>query len=91
MDKEDVVCVYIYVYIMEYYLAIKNVLNNATCSNLEINYTKWSQSERQIPYDIIYMWNHGTNELIDEAETGSQTYKTDLWFPRGRGGGEGLA
>ena len=75
---------------MEYY-SYKNVLNNANCSNLEINYTKWSQSERQIPYDIIYMWNHGTNELIDEAETGSQTYKTDLWFPRGRRGGEGMA
>ena len=38
-------------------------------------YTKWSKSEtkRQIPYDITYMWNlkYDTNELIYEAETDS--------------------
>ena len=38
---------------------------------------KWSKSERerQIPYDITYMWNlkYDTNELIYETETNSQT------------------
>ena len=31
--------------------------------------------ERQIPYDITYMWNlkYGTNEPIYETETDSQT------------------
>ena len=30
---------------------------------------------KQMPYDIIYMWNliHDTNELIHETEIGSQT------------------
>ena len=44
------------------------------------------------------MWNlkYDTNELIYETETDSQTQRTDLWLPRGRGvegagqgGGEG--
>ena len=34
-----------------------------------------SERERQIPYDITYMWNlkYDTNELIYETETDSQT------------------
>ena len=40
-------------------------------------HTKWSKSERerQIPCDIIYMWNpkYDTNEHIYETETDSQT------------------
>ena len=37
-------------------------------------HTKWSKSERQIPYDITYMWNlkYDINELIYETETDSQ-------------------
>ena len=33
-------------------------------------------------YDIPYMWNlkYDTNELMYEAETDSQTQKTNLWF-----------
>ena len=37
---------------------------------------KWSKSERQISYDITYMWNlkkNDTNELIYKTETDSQT------------------
>ena len=38
---------------------------------------KWSKSEteRQIPHDITYIWNlkYDTNELIYETETDSQT------------------
>ena len=33
---------------------------------------KWDR-ERQIPYDITYMWDLDTNELIYETETHSQT------------------
>ena len=40
------------------------------------SHTKWSksESERQIPYDITYMWNprYGTDEPIDRTGTGSQ-------------------
>ena len=41
------------------------------------DHTKWSKSERerQIPYDISYMWNlnYATNEPIYETETESGT------------------
>ena len=41
------------------------------------HHTKWSKSERerQIPYNITYMWNpkYHTNELVYETETDSQT------------------
>ena len=38
-----------------------------------------SQIERQIPYDIAYLWNlkYGTNEPINKTETDSQTWITD--------------
>ena len=37
------------------------------------------------------MWNlkYGTNELINETETDSQTQRTDLWLSRGKGMQEG--
>ena len=31
---------------------------------------------------------NGTNELIYKIETDSQTLKTDLWLPKGKGGGK---
>ena len=51
--------------------------NNAICSNLDgpsHDYAK-SETERQIPYDITYIWNlkYDTNELIYEIELNSQT------------------
>ena len=44
-----------------------------------------SQTERQM-CNITYMWNlkYGTNEPV--YKTDSQTRRTDLWLPRGRGG-----
>ena len=46
-----------------------------------------SEGERQIPYDLTYMWNlnYDTNELTYKTETDSQ--RVDLWLPRGRGRG----
>ena len=68
--------------------------NNAIFSNMDgpgDYHTKWNKSdrERQIPYGITYMWNlkYDTNEPIYETETDSQ--RTDLWLPRGRGVGKG--
>ena len=48
-----------------------------------------SERERQIPYDITYMWNlkYDTNELTYKKETDSESQRTD-WLPRGRGGWE---
>ena len=45
-----------------------------------------SQKERQISYNITYMWNLkcGTNEPISKIETDSQIQRKDLWLPRGR-------
>ena len=56
MDKEDVV------YIYNGILAIEKEWNNAICSNMDGPrdcHTEWSKSdrERQISYDITYMWN----------------------------------
>ena len=44
-----------------------------------------------MPYDITYTWNlnDGTDEPIYKTETDSQTYRTDLWLPRGRRMGVG--
>ena len=60
-------------------LSHKKEWNNAICSKMDgpRDYTKWSESERerQIAYDITYMWNltYDTNELIYETETDSHT------------------
>ena len=58
----------------------KGEWNNAICSNMDgprDYHTKWSKSdrERQIPYDITYIWNlkYDTNERIYKTETDSQT------------------
>ena len=75
MDKEDLV--YIHNGILS---AIKEEQNNAICSNMDgprDYHTEQSKSdrERQIPYDITYMWNlkYGTNEPTYKTETDSQT------------------
>ena len=71
--KEDVVHTYNGIL-----LSHKKEWNNAICSNMDATrdyHTNWSKSERQIPYDITYMWNlkYDTNEPIYETETESQT------------------
>ena len=60
MDKEDVYSLYIYT--MEYYLAIKKneiMPFAATWMGLEIIILseETSDRERRISYDITYMWN----------------------------------
>ena len=44
-----------------------------------------SERERQIPYDVTYMWNlkYNTNELTYETETDSKTERTNWWLPSG--------
>ena len=76
MDKEDVAHIYNGIL-----LSHKKERNNVICSNMDgprYNCTKWNKSdrERQIPYDITYMWNlkkkwynwtylHNRNRLTD--------------------------
>ena len=53
-------------------------------------HTKWGKSERerQIPYDITYMWNlkYGTNERIYKTEIDSDI-ENRLVAAKGRRGG----
>ena len=46
-----------------------------------------SERERQIPYDITYIWNliYGTNMEVFPWKRNSWTWKIDLWLPRWRG------
>ena len=57
-------------------LNYKKEKNNAICSNMNAtrdSHTEWSKSkrERQISYDITFMWNlkYGTNDPICKTET----------------------
>ena len=80
MDKEDVMCVCVCVY-NGILLSHKKEWNNDIYSNMDEPrdyHTKWSKSdkERQISYDIAYIWNQkekGTNKLISKTERDSQT------------------
>ena len=55
------------------------------------SYTKWSKSERerQISYDITYMWNlkYGTNVPFYKTETDSQAKNRFVIANGDRGGG----
>ena len=63
---------------MEYYSAIeKNEIMPSAATWMDpeiIILSEVSEKERQIPYDITYMWNlkYDTNELIYKIETDSQ-------------------
>ena len=71
---------------------VKNQSDRAICSNVDgpgDHHTEWSKPdrERQIPYEITCMWNlkDDTKELIYRTEINSQTQKTNLRLPKGRG------
>ena len=75
MDKEDVVHIHNGIL-----LSHRKEWNDVICrkmDGLRDYHIKWSKTERerQIPYDITYMWNlkYDTNEPIYETETDSQT------------------
>ena len=59
----------------------------ATWMYLEIIILSEVNTEKQISCDITYMWNlkYDTNELIYKTETDSQTQKTNLQLPKGKG------
>ena len=76
MDKEDVA----YINNTGILLNHKKARNTAICSNMDEprdyhTEGRTSNRERQIPYEITYMWNlkYDTNELIYTTETHSQT------------------
>ena len=52
------------------------------------------QTEKDIEYNITYMWNLKNQTklfklFIYKTEIDSQIQKTDLWLPKGKGGGKG--
>ena len=60
----------------------------ATWMQLEILIrSEVNQKEKDKYHMISHMWNlkYGTNEPVYKTEADSQTYRTDLWLPRGRG------
>ena len=75
MDKEDVVHIYNGIL-----LSHKEERNSAICRVMDRPrdcHTEWSKSERekQISYNIAYMWNlkkNGTDELVCKAEIETQ-------------------
>ena len=79
-----------YIYTMEYYSTVKNgLLLFATAWRLPryyLNKGSKSERERQLSYDITYMWTlkNDTNESMYKTEMDSETQKTNLWFPKGK-------
>ena len=85
-----------YIYTTEYYSVTKK-WNNAIFSNMDGSrdyHSKWQKAERerQIPYDITYVWNlkYDTNELIYETKTTSKHRKQTYSYQRGKGAGDKL-
>ena len=69
-------CVYMYIY-SGILPSHEKEWNNAICSSMDgpADYHNKSERERQIPYDITYMWNlkYNRNEPIYNTERESQT------------------
>ena len=71
MDKEGVVCMHSGIL-----LSRETEWNNVICNNMaepRSYQIKWSKSdgERQVPYNITYVWNlkkNNINELIDQTQ-----------------------
>ena len=75
---------------MEYYSAIEdNEIMPFAATWVYLKLIILSElSQRQISYDITYMWNlkNDTNELIYKTEIDSQTQKTNLCLQKLLGG-----
>ena len=69
MNGEDVI--YMYTHTLEYYSVInKNEIFPLTITWMDVEGIMLSKSdkERQIPYDIIYMWNINTQQTSEYSE-----------------------
>ena len=78
MDKEVV-------YITEYYSAIK-MTKTCICNNIDEpqgNYISMSERERQILYDLTYMWNlKKQNKTKQNTKPSSQIKRSDCSYQR---------
>ena len=69
MNEEDVI--YMYTHTLEYYSVInKNEIFPLTITWMDLEGIMLSKSdkERQIPYDIIYMWNINTQQTSEYSK-----------------------
>ena len=89
MNKEDV---YIYNGILLSHKKNEIMSFAATWMDLEIIIlSKVNQKERQMAYDITYMWNlkYDTNQPLYKTKADSHMWRTVLWLPARREGGRG--
>ena len=88
MDKEDVEHIYNRILLRQ-----KTKQNTKSCHlqgygwTQKLSYRMKSERE-QISYINIYVWNleNGTDEPICKAEIKTQTWRTNIWIPKGKGG-----
>ena len=80
MDKEKVVHIYNGILLSHE----KNEITPFAGWTQRLSFKVKPNIERQISYDITYMWNlkNDTNELIYKTETDAQTQKTNLRLPK---------
>ena len=75
-------------------LSHKKEQNNAICSDMDgprDYHAKWCQTGKDkgnMRSLICGVWKNDTNGLIYKIETDSQTSKTNLWLPKGKGEGK---
>ena len=75
--------VHIYNAILLHHKKDKNRWHLQQCGcNQRFSYRVTSERERQVPYDVTYMWNpkYGTNDPIYKTET---DHGKHLWLPGG--------
>ena len=92
IDKDGVVYMYNRIFLshkLKHCLAICNNIDGHTSYD-----AKWSKSdkEKQIPYDLIHMWNLKILVLIKKKTKWNKKWRdgenrTDQWFPVGKGVG----
>ena len=90
MDKEDVVYIH-NVILLSHKKENEIIPFAATWMDLEIIIlSEVSQTEKD-KYHMISLicgiLKNDTNELVYKTQTDSQTWKTNLWLPEGKGGG----
>ena len=76
---------------LKYYSAItKNEIIPFVATRMDLEIIILSEVEDIYDYHLYVESKNSTNELIYKIETDSQTYKTNLWYQRGRGEGGGV-
>ena len=74
------------IYTMEYYSPIKkNKIMPSAATQMELEtliLSAVSERERQIPYDITYLWNLTQAQMKLSTEKKIMDLETDLWSPR---------